>query len=72
MILVRFVVRKKLISTREYEQVKRRIEEQSLENNKKNVQYARPCRCGQNGRPCCKRNDGLVNVNFSMSVDFVV
>ena len=24
------------------------------------VQYARPCRCGQNGRPCCKRNDGLV------------
>ena len=24
------------------------------------VQYARPCRCGQNGRPCCKRNDGTV------------
>ena len=36
------------------------------------VQYARPCRCGQNGRPCCKRNDGLVNVKFSISVDFVV
>ena len=36
------------------------------------IQYARPCRCCQNGRPCCKRNDGLVNVNFSISVDFVV
>ena len=36
------------------------------------LQYARPCRYGQNVRPCCKRNDRLVNVNFSISVDFVV
>ena len=36
------------------------------------IQYARPCRCCQNGRPCCKRNDGFVNVNFSISVDSVV
>ena len=26
-------------------------------------------RGGQNGRPCCPRNDGLVIVNFSAHID---
>lgn len=33
------------------------------------VQYARPCRCGQDGRPCGKGNDGLVKILYS--VDFI-
>ena len=33
------------------------------------VQYARPCRCGQDGRPCGKGNDGLVNILYP--VDFI-
>ncbi len=33
------------------------------------VQYARPCRCGQDGRPCCKGNDGFVKILYP--VDFI-